>query len=60
MKAGVSTASLFMRKNNEDALPLLESLGKIFAKFFKINQNLLCLPPIYGAKPRLSVAYFAV
>ena len=27
MKAGVSTASLFMRKNNEDALPLLESLG---------------------------------
>ncbi len=27
MKAGVSTASLFTRKNNEDALPLLESLG---------------------------------
>lgn len=27
MKVGVSTASLFTRKNNEDALPLLESLG---------------------------------
>ena len=27
MKAGVSTASLFMRENNEDALPLLEGLG---------------------------------
>ena len=27
MKVGVSTASLFLRKDNEDALPLLESLG---------------------------------
>ena len=27
MQTGVSTASLFMRKNNEDALPYLESLG---------------------------------
>ena len=27
MQAGVSTASLFMRKNNEDALPLLDSFG---------------------------------
>ena len=27
MQTGVSTASLFQRKNNEDALPLLESLG---------------------------------
>ncbi len=27
MKMGVSTASLFLRKNNEDALPLLERLG---------------------------------
>ncbi len=27
MKTGVSTASLFTRKNNEDALPLLESMG---------------------------------
>ena len=27
MKVGVSTASLFLRKNNEDALPLLENLG---------------------------------
>ena len=27
MQTGVSTASLFQRKNNEDALPLLENLG---------------------------------
>lgn len=27
MQTGVSTASLFLRENNEDALPLLESLG---------------------------------
>ncbi|MBR2441800.1 MAG: sugar phosphate isomerase/epimerase [Clostridia bacterium] len=27
MKVGVSTASLFTRKNNEDALPLLQSMG---------------------------------
>ncbi|MBO7297837.1 MAG: sugar phosphate isomerase/epimerase [Clostridia bacterium] len=27
MKTGVSTASLFLRQNNEDALPLLEKLG---------------------------------
>ena len=27
MYAGVSTASLFLRKNNEDALPLLQTLG---------------------------------
>lgn len=27
MQTGVSTASLFQRKNNEEALPLLESLG---------------------------------
>lgn len=27
MKTGVSTASLFLRENNEDALPLLEGLG---------------------------------
>ena len=34
MKAGVSTASLFMRKNNEDALPLLEELGVKTAEVF--------------------------
>ena len=27
MKTGVSTASLFLRENNEDALPLLEKMG---------------------------------
>ena len=27
MKVGVSTASLFMRKNNEEALPFLDELG---------------------------------
>lgn len=27
MRTGVSTASLFLRKNNEDALPLLDGLG---------------------------------
>ena len=34
MQAGVSTASLFMRKNNEDALPLLEALGVKTAEVF--------------------------
>lgn len=34
MQAGVSTASLFMRKNNEDALPLLEELGVKTAEVF--------------------------
>ena len=34
MKAGVSTASLFMRKNNEDALPLLNELGVEIAEVF--------------------------
>jgi sugar phosphate isomerase/epimerase len=34
MYAGVSTASLFLRKNNEDALPLLESFGVKHAEVF--------------------------
>lgn len=34
MKAGISTASLFMRKNNEDALPLLNELGVRTAEVF--------------------------
>lgn len=34
MKAGISTASLFMRKNNEDALPLLNELGVEIAEVF--------------------------
>ena len=34
MYAGVSTASLFLRKNNEDALPLLQSLGIRTAEVF--------------------------
>jgi len=34
MRVGVSTASLFMRKNNEDALPLLNSLGVKTAEVF--------------------------
>ena len=34
MYAGVSTASLFTRKNNEEALPLLESLGVEIAEVF--------------------------
>ena len=34
MQAGVSTASLFLRENNEDALPLLEKLGVKTAEVF--------------------------
>lgn len=34
MQAGISTASLFMRKNNEDALPLLNALGVKIAEVF--------------------------
>ncbi len=34
MQAGVSTASLFMRKNNEEALPLLNELGVTLAEVF--------------------------
>lgn len=34
MQAGVSTASLFMRKNNEDALPFLNELGVKVAEVF--------------------------
>lgn len=34
MKTGVSTASLFLRKYNEDALPLLDSLGVKHAEVF--------------------------
>ena len=34
MIAGVSTASLFMRENNEDALPLLNALGIEIAEVF--------------------------
>ncbi len=34
MKAGISTASLFMRKNNEDALPFLNNLGVKTAEVF--------------------------
>ncbi len=34
MRTGVSTASLFLRKNNEDALPLLEELGVKTAEVF--------------------------
>lgn len=34
MKTGVSTASLFLRENNEDALPLLHSLGVKTAEVF--------------------------
>ena len=34
MQVGVSTASLFMRKNNEAALPLLNDLGVKYAEVF--------------------------
>ena len=34
MRTGVSTASLFLRENNEDALPLLERLGVKTAEVF--------------------------
>ncbi|MBR2321832.1 MAG: sugar phosphate isomerase/epimerase [Clostridia bacterium] len=34
MQAGVSTASLFLRENTEDALPLLEALGVKTAEVF--------------------------
>jgi sugar phosphate isomerase/epimerase len=34
MRTGVSTASLFLRKDNEEALPLLESLGVKTAEVF--------------------------
>lgn len=34
MRVGVSTASLFLRKNNEDALPLLNELGVKNAEVF--------------------------
>ena len=34
MKTGVSTASLFMRANNEDALPILDDLGVGCAEVF--------------------------
>lgn len=34
MQTGVSTASLFLRENNEDALPLLDSLGVRIAEVF--------------------------
>ena len=34
MKVGVSTASLFLRKNNEEALPLLHELGVEYAEVF--------------------------
>lgn len=34
MRTGVSTASLFLRENNEDALPLLEKLGVKTAEVF--------------------------
>ncbi len=34
MKTGISTASLFLRKNNEEALPFLEKLGVQTAEVF--------------------------
>ena len=34
MQVGVSTASLFLRENNEHALPLLEKLGVKTAEVF--------------------------
>lgn len=34
MQAGISTASLFMRKNNEDALPFLDCIGVKTAEVF--------------------------
>ena len=34
MQTGVSTASLFGRKNNEEALPLLDGLGIKTAEVF--------------------------
>ncbi len=34
MRAGISTASLFMRRENEEALPLLQSLGVDCAEVF--------------------------
>ena len=34
MQTGVSTASLFLRKNNEEALPLLNALGVKTAEVF--------------------------
>ena len=46
MKIGVSTASLFSRKNNEDALPYLNELGVEYAEVFltsfpNIRKNLV-------------------
>ena len=34
MKVGISTASLFLRKNNEDALPLFDAWGVPCAEVF--------------------------
>jgi hypothetical protein len=34
MQVGISTASLFMRRNNEEALPLLDRLGVQTAEVF--------------------------
>ena len=34
MKVGISTASLFSRKNNEEALPLFDALGVGTAEVF--------------------------
>ncbi len=44
MKVGVSTASLFLRKNNEEALPLLRSLGVQTAEVFLTSFSEYGLP----------------
>ncbi len=44
MKTGVSTASLFLRKNNEEALPLLQSLGVRTAEVFLTSFSEYGLP----------------
>lgn len=44
MRVGVSTASLFMRKNNEDAVPLLNELGVTTAEVFLTSFSEYNLP----------------
>ncbi len=44
MRVGVSTASLFLRKNNEEALPLLQSLGVKTAEVFLTSFSEYGLP----------------
>ncbi len=44
MKTGISTASLFLKKNNEEALPLLQSLGVKTAEVFLTSFSEYGLP----------------